>query len=723
VSIAIGEDRHLLTDAVQRFVAHRCTPEVARAAMHGGEELPPFWPELVELGWLGLDAAQGHGLREVVVVLEGLGRAVAPGPALSTAWALAVLRAASGDDGGASPARLARELASGALVGAVATGGRIEAVDGRLSGTTGPVLGAGLADVVVLPATVDGGEGWFAVEGRHLRARHVAALDPTQRLAEVTLDAAAAVRLAGVDRGVVERLGAALAAAVAVGGASWCVDTAAAHAAERHQFGRPIGQFQAVKHRCADMLVRLEQARAVTWDAAEALDAAGPHDPAALVATAAAGAIALDAFVEVAKDCIQVLGGIGFTWEHDAHLYLRRATALRQLFGDAGPWRAELARAAIGGTRRRLALELPPEAERLRAEVAEVVDHIASLPAEQRRGALADAGLIAPHWPPPWGRDAGAVEQLVIEQELRRARVRVPHLEVGAWAAPTIVAHGTPEQQERWVGPTLRGEIRWCQLFSEPGAGSDLASLTTTATRVEGGWELTGQKVWTTMAREADWGICLARTDREAPKHLGITYFVVDMRAPGLDVRPLREMTGLEMFNEVFLDRVFVPDDQVIGEVGGGWELARTTLANERVTMGSGSSFGGGIEALLAMVSERLADGRLCEDPVLLDRLGALVAEAHSIAVMGLRSAMRSVSGARPGPEASVRKLLGAEHDQRTQELGLGLLGAEGATEEGAGAQWGFGFLANRCLTIAGGTSEIQRNVIGERLLGLPRDP
>src|SRR5690606_10039424 len=154
---------------------------------------------------------------------------------------------ASGDDGGASPARLARELASGALVGAVATGGRIEAVDGRLSGTTGPVLGAGLADVVVLPATVDGGEGGFAVEGRHLRARHVAALDPTQRLAEVTLDAAAAVRLAGIDRGVVERLGAALAAAVAVGGASWCVDTAAAHAAERHQFGRPIGQFQAVK--------------------------------------------------------------------------------------------------------------------------------------------------------------------------------------------------------------------------------------------------------------------------------------------------------------------------------------------------------------------------------------------------------------------------------------------------------------------------------------------
>jgi len=225
------------------------------------------------------------------------------------------------------------------------------------------------------------------------------------------------------------------------------------------------------------------------------------------------------------------------------------------------------------------------------------------------------------------------------------------------------------------------------------------------------------------MATEADWGICLARTDPSAPKHLGITYFVVAMATPGIDIRPLRELTGLEMFNEVFLDDVFVPDDGVIGEVDGGWPLARTTLANERVSMGRGSSFGGGIEALIALVAERIADGVLDPDPQLLDELGALVAEAHSVAVMGLRSTVRSVTGAAPGPEASIRKLLGVEHDQRTQEMGLTLLGPEGATTVGAAAQWSFGFLANRCLTIAGGTSEIQRNVIGERLLGLPRDP
>jgi alkylation response protein AidB-like acyl-CoA dehydrogenase len=271
----------------------------------------------------------------------------------------------------------------------------------------------------------------------------------------------------------------------------------------------------------------------------------------------------------------------------------------------------------------------------------------------------------------------------------------------------------------------LTGEINWCQLFSEPEAGSDLASLSTKATPTKGGWLLNGQKVWTSMAKEADWGICLARTNTNVAKHLGITYFIIDMKSPGLDIRPLRELTGMEMFNEVFFNDVFVPDDCVIGEVDGGWPLARTTLANERVSMGSGSSFGGGIEALIGLVADLAESQSSAAEQILTkDALGALVAEAHALSVIGLRVAARSLSGAQPGPEASVRKLLGVEHDQRTQEMGLSLLGAEGATvEQGLASQWSFGFLANRCLTIAGGTSEIQRNVIAERLLGLPRDP
>ena len=187
----------------------------------------------------------------------------------------------------------------------------------------------------------------------------------------------------------------------------------------------------------------------------------------------------------------------------------------------------------------------------------------------------------------------------MIDEEFAAARVRRRHLQVAAWVLPTIIGHGTDEQKQRWVMPSLLGEIAWCQMFSEPGAGSDLASLTTRATRVDGGWSLTGQKVWTTMAREADWAICLARTNPDAPKHLGITCFMLDMATPGIDIRPLRELTGMAMFNEVFLDDVVVPDDCVVGPVDGGWECARTTLANERVTMAQGSSFGPGVASLV----------------------------------------------------------------------------------------------------------------------------
>src|SRR5581483_2308175 len=279
---------------------------------------------------------------------------------------------------------------------------------------------------------------------------------------------------------------------------------------------------------------------------------------------------------------------------------------------------------------------------------------------EQRR-ALVEAGLVVPHWPRPWGRDATAVEQVVIDEELAEAGATRPHLGVGAWALPVIIAHGTPDQQRRWVEPTLLGELRWCQLFSEPGAGSDLASLATRADRMEGGWVLNGQKVWTSMARESDFGICLARTDPSVPKHESITYFVVDMRAPGLDVRPLREITGDAMFNEVFIDDLFVPDDCVIGAVGDGWRIARATLANERVSMSSGSTFGTGVESLL-----RLA-GRLDEPVPAATRLqlAGLLVEAQSLGLMAHRATLRTLAGTDPGPGVSVRKLLGAEHEQR----------------------------------------------------------
>ena len=237
---------------------------------------------------------------------------------------------------------------------------------------------------------------------------------------------------------------------------------------------------------------------------------------------------------------------------------------------------------------------------------------------------------------------------------------------------PTLIAHGNAEQQERWIGPTMRGEIMWCQLFSEPGAGSDLASLTTRAERVDGGWSLTGQKVWTTMAHIANWGICLARTEPNAPKHNGITCFIVDMKSPGIDIRPLKELTGAEMFNEVFFDGAFVPDDCVVGEVNHGWEAGRTTLANERVSMGSGSSFGPGVESILDLANRR----RRYELDT--DARPAARRSARHRGRWPCARRSRALAGAKPGPEASVRKLIGVEHEQRVQEVGLALLGADG---------------------------------------------
>jgi alkylation response protein AidB-like acyl-CoA dehydrogenase len=354
--------------------------------------------------------------------------------------------------------------------------------------------------------------------------------------------------------------------------------------------------------------------------------------------------------------------------------------------------------------------------DELRAFLAELKD----LDGQERRNRLAEAGYVVPNWPRPWGRDADALEQLVIADEMRAAKVRLPSIAVGAWALPNLIVYGTPEQQERWIMPTLRGEIAWCQLFSEPGAGSDLASLTTRATRIEGGWLLNGQKVWTSMAREADWGICLARTDPDAPKHAGISCFMLDMQTPGIDIRPLRELTGEAWFNEVFFNDVFVPDDCLVGAEHDGWRAARTTLANERVFMGSGSSIGYGVEGLLRLLRETGA----VESEVALDEVGGFVCEAHALAVLGFRLTLKALAGADPsGSEAAVRKLLGAEHDQRVQEVGLEMLGPAGVIPDGDANMWVHGFLFNRCLTIAGGTTDVQRNVIAERLLGLPRDP
>jgi 3-oxochol-4-en-24-oyl-CoA dehydrogenase len=344
----------------------------------------------------------------------------------------------------------------------------------------------------------------------------------------------------------------------------------------------------------------------------------------------------------------------------------------------------------------------------VRASVAQ----IAAVPEPDRLHALVDAGYAVPGWPAPHGVGASPALQLLIDEELAAAGIARPDLVIAGWALPTIVEHGSAEQVERFVRPTLYGELVWCQLFSEPDAGSDLAALRTRAERVEGGWRLTGQKVWTSLAHRADWGICLARTDADAPKHRGITYFLVDMRSPGIDIRPLREITGEERFNEVFLDGVLVPDDLVVGAVGDGWRLARTTLAHERVAIGAGPSIGDDTERLVA----RLAG--VAHDAVVAGRLGGLVADGLAGSLLDLRATLMQLHGRPADSASSVRKLLGVRHRQQVADLAFDVAGAD-ALSTGDEA---FDVLLVRALSIAGGTTQVLRNVVAERLLGLPRD-
>ncbi|WP_067180610.1 acyl-CoA dehydrogenase [Microtetraspora niveoalba] len=739
MTIGLTEEHRDLRDSVRTFASRHVTPEVVRGAVDAEkEELPEFWPLLAEQGLLGLHLPEeaggaGYGLLELAVVAEELGRSVAPGPFLPTVLASAVLHRAG------HTAHLAG-LADGTAVGAVGLGAGTLALatgDGGglvLSGVSDPVLGGHVAGLFVLPAALpEGGLAWVVLPRAAVETTDLTSHDLTRRLSRVRVDGVAVAPedvLTGLDAYGVPDLAATLFAAEASGLADRATATAAEYARVRQQFGRPIGQFQGVKHRSARMLTRAEQARVCAWDAARAADlvAAGGAEPGeAVLAAAVAGATAVEAAFSTAKDCIQTLGGIGFTWEHDAGLYLRRAQTLRILLGPTSRWRRRVARLTLDGVRRTLGIELPPEAETVRAGIRAELEPAVALAGAERLAYLAEHGYTAPHLPAPWGKGADAVSQLVIAEEMRAAGLRAADMVIGNWVVPTLIAHGSPEQHERFLPATLRGDIVWCQLFSEPGAGSDLAGLSTRAEKVDGGWRISGQKVWTSMAREAQWGILLARTDPSAPKHKGLSYFLLDMSSPGIDIRPLRELTGEALFNEVFLDDVFVPDDMLVAGPGDGWRLARTTLANERVSLSHDSSLGSGGEALIGLAAEHPQE----MDDERLTRLGGILCDAQSGGLFALRTTIRSLSGQQPGAESSVAKLIGVEHIQEVWETAMDWTGAaslsgedgEGTERRGARRNATWMFLNSRCMSIAGGTTDVQLNIIAERLLGLPRDP
>jgi alkylation response protein AidB-like acyl-CoA dehydrogenase len=723
LGLGLSEEHVELAESVRKFTERHLSQHILRTAVDAkSEAAAPFWREVAEQGLLGLhvpeaDGGQGAGLLEQAVALEALGRAAHTGPFLPTVLASALLVTAAAD--------IAEKLLPGLVDGSqVAAVGLAEALEGTpsgdavmVSGCTNAVLGGAQADVLLLPVRIGEATTWVAFDAADLAIREQDSLDISRRCARVEADVTVPAErvLTGLTADRVRAIAAVLLGAEAVGVASWAVSTAAEYAKTRVQFGRPIGQFQGVKHKCASMGVALERARASVWDAARALDR---DERTAEFAAAVAAVVAPDAAVQCAADCIQVLGGIGFTWEHDAHLYYRRALTLRGLLGRSSEWATKVARYALDGVARTARIDLPEDSDRVRESVATELAGIAAFDADEQLKALGDGGWVQPHLPRPFGRDAGPLEQVVISEEIKRAGIQLPELLMGGWAVPPIVRFGTDEQKQRVVVPTLRGEVVWCQLFSEPGAGSDLASLTTKAQRVDGGWRVNGQKIWTTVAQFAEWGMLIARTDPDAPKHDGITYFILDMSTPGVTVRPLREATGSAMFNEVFLDDVFIPDDCVVGSVNDGWSVARATLSSERVALGRGNASYPTLADLL-----KFADGRDL-DATAVSRLGEFVCENQVLDVLTARVVLKQLSGVDVGTTASVGKFLSMRFGQQIAEFCVSELAVAGivAVPGEPSGKWMDQVLACRAMTIYGGTTEVQLNVIGERMLGLPRD-
>ena len=388
--------------------------------------------------------------------------------------------------------------------------------------------------------------------------------------------------------------------------------------------------------------------------------------------------------------------------------------------------------------------DFPPDDDPRRLEVR---DWVEKNPKPTARD-LVEAGYVVPHWPRPYGLEAEPMLQIIIADELRKAKIGLPPNPIGiGWAGPTILEAGTEEQKQKYIPSLLTAEDIWCQLFSEPDSGSDLASLSTRAIRDGDEYIVNGSKIWSSGAHHSKYGILIARTDPDVSKHKGISYFICPMDLPGITMTPIIDMTTAHSFNQVFFDDVRLPVDLLVGEEGDGWRLAKVTLANERVSLSSaGSLWGAGPSAKLLIDLVRGSGG--CEDPVIRQKLATLYCEAEVLRLNRLRTLTARLAGKHPGPEASIQKLMADEHGQNTLELAQEVVGPatmlEGAGPSGKVPRkmrsgvtqnhfstkhfpnvdpiWYYGFIFSPALTIGGGTWAVQRNIVAEHVLGLPRD-
>ena len=788
---AFTDEQEQLRDAVRRFLADRSPPAEVRRLMATEQGYDAeVWKQLCQdLALAGVHVpetygGQGFSIVEMAIVMEEMGRSLLCTPyfASTVMAATAILTGGSETDKN----ELLPAIANGERLATLAitepngrwdlAGIELRVENGRLRGVKSHLVDGCAADLLIVAARTEAAENGDGLSLYSVDAAAtgvvrtpLTALDATRKLARIEFNDVEAHLLGreGEANAALEKTLQIAAIALAnemVGGAQRLLESAVDYAKLRLQFGRAIGSFQAVKHRCADLLLTVEQAKSAAYFAANAA-AEDSADTAALASLAKAAAA--EAYMQAAKDCIQIHGGIGFTWDNDTHLWYKRAKSSEAFLGDAAHHRELLMREPFIHQVRRTQTSQTVEAkptpaddddqalqvrQEVRAWLNENWDPEQSL--LQWRNQLADSGWGMPAWPKQWfGRDLPQALVPVVEEEFARARaVGVAKTGIRLLAAATLLEHGNDEQKAKYLRRILTGEDTWCQLFSEPGSGSDLAGASSRADFDGERWVVNGQKVWTTSAHHADYGLLLARTDWDAPKHQGLTYFILDMHQPGVEVRPLRQMNGHASFNQVFFTDAEVPPENRLAEVGQGWQVAITTLAHERrAADGIGRSHErqtkGRIyaeereETAVALepykwypqragrvdliVERAVATGKI-DEPVARQEIAKLLTMACAADWTAQRARAAQEQGRPQGPEGSLGKLAGSNiarlacHVHTLVSGADAMLSGEDAAMDGLIAEI---LISVPATSIAGGTDEIQRNIVAERVLEMPKEP
>ena len=774
MAFGLSDEQRLLQEQVRGLLTERATPDVLRAAITAKKPWDEaLWAALAELGVLGAAIPEeyggvGLGPLEVAIVAQEIGRAVAPVPFFSSICLAAEALMIAGTP--AQKAKWLPRLATGEAVGTLAwtegaTAPEIELlesrlVDGRLSGCKTPVADAAMAQICVVAVSSGGKPGLALVELDQAAVTRtpLPGIDELRQFSQLLFEDARAEPMDAVDGAeALARLldrAAVYAAFEQVGGAEAALQMVRDYSLQRYIFGRPLGSYQAVKHRLADDFAKIELAACNALYAAQALGDGKP-DAGAAAATARIGATA--AYETVARDNLQFHGGIGFTWEANCHFHYRRARMLALNLGSTEFWSDRLIETLEsadeeqprGPTPAKAPIEAdtPQDAtyrETARAWLAEAAQRfrVASPHWETEAGAtLAKrwaqekyaAGYAAIAHPKELGGAGGTRrQQQIFGQEEARAGLTMPLGGMGfGQAMAAITRHGAPEQRRKWETLTYSGQIYWCQLFSEPGAGSDLAAVRTRAVRRGDTWIVNGQKVWTSGGHLADYGILLARTDPDATKHQGLSFFIIDMRQPGVTTRPIRQINGQSGFTETFFVDAEIPDENRLDEVGKGWAVAMSVLAAERTTtrgISEGDKRQSATSARNLIRRARAARrgrGSALDSAAVRMKIAQFHMEAQGIKNFTLRLQQELARGGPPPLNLPVIKLTATHRVQQVQAFLMDLDEAGGIVQPAdaaAGTERFLEYMTSASSRIAGGADEVLRNQLAERALGLPGD-